>query len=83
MVRDAALRSAFMSLFASLCGMLRVLVRPVCHQSYHQKVWLGLQDRGPLRALPIGGGLALRVSKLINVATYRHFDFGMSFDTDW
>jgi hypothetical protein len=36
MVRDAALRGAFMSLFASLCGMLRVLVRPDCHQSCHQ-----------------------------------------------
>jgi hypothetical protein len=36
MVRDAVLRSAFMSLFASLCGMLRVRVRPDCHQNSHQ-----------------------------------------------
>src|SRR5215203_1846425 len=28
MARDAALRGAFMSLFASLCGIVRVLVRP-------------------------------------------------------
>ena len=36
MVRDAALRSAFMSLFACVCGMKRVRVRPDCHQSSHQ-----------------------------------------------
>ncbi len=36
MVRDAALRGAFMSLFAFLCGIVRVLVRPDCHQSCHQ-----------------------------------------------
>ncbi len=30
----------------------------------------------------IGGGVPLRVSKLVNVAEYRHFDFGMSFGTD-
>ena len=36
MVRDAALRGAFMSLFASLCGIVRVLVRPDCHQRCHQ-----------------------------------------------
>src|ERR671921_1443039 len=35
MVRDAALRGAFMSLFASLCGMVRVRVRPDCHQDSH------------------------------------------------
>jgi hypothetical protein len=34
-VRDAALRGAFMSLFASLCGMVRVRVRPDCHQDSH------------------------------------------------
>src|SRR5215204_6649922 len=28
MARDAALRGAFMGLFAALCGMMRVLVRP-------------------------------------------------------
>jgi len=36
MVRDAALRSVFVNLFASLCGILRVRVRPDCHQSGHQ-----------------------------------------------
>ncbi len=36
MARDAALRGAFMSLFASLCGIVRVLVRPDCHQRCHQ-----------------------------------------------
>ena len=37
MVRDAALRGAFMSLFAFLCVMVRVRVRPDCHQRCHQK----------------------------------------------
>ena len=36
MVRDAALRSAFISLFALLCGIERDQVRPDCHQSSHQ-----------------------------------------------
>jgi len=36
MVRDAALRGAFMHLFAALCGMWRVRVRPDCHQNSHQ-----------------------------------------------
>ena len=36
MVRDAALRGAFMSLFALLCGIERDQVRPDCHQSSHQ-----------------------------------------------
>src|SRR5215212_1710517 len=44
MARDAVLRSAFMSLFVLLCGMLRVLVRPDCHQNSHQnhssEAWL-------------------------------------------
>ena len=35
-VRDSALRSAFMSLFAFVGGMVRVRVRPDCHQSGHQ-----------------------------------------------
>ena len=35
-VRDSALRSAFMSLFAFVGGMVRVPVRPDCHQSGHQ-----------------------------------------------
>jgi hypothetical protein len=37
MARDAALRGAFMSLLAFLCGIVRVLVRPDCHQKSHQK----------------------------------------------
>ncbi len=36
MVRDAALRGAFMSLFAFLCGIVRDQVRPDCHQNSHQ-----------------------------------------------
>ncbi len=35
MVRDAALRSAFMSLFAALCGIERDQVRPDRHQGSH------------------------------------------------
>ena len=38
MVRDAALRGAFMSLFAFLCGIVRVLVRPDCHQRCHKNI---------------------------------------------
>jgi hypothetical protein len=30
----------------------------------------------------LGGGLPPGVSKLVNVAKYRHSDFGMSFGTD-
>jgi hypothetical protein len=30
----------------------------------------------------IGGGLPPRVSKLVNVAKYRHFDFETGLDTD-
>jgi hypothetical protein len=44
MARDAALRGAFMSLIAFLCGMWRDRVRPDCHQSSHQnhsgEAWL-------------------------------------------
>jgi hypothetical protein len=36
MVRDAALRGAFMSPFAFLCGMVRDRVRPDCNQNSHQ-----------------------------------------------
>ena len=36
MVRDAALRGAFRSLVAFLCGMVRVRARPDCHQRCHQ-----------------------------------------------
>jgi hypothetical protein len=36
MVWDVALKGAFMSLFASLCGMVRVRVRPDWHQGSHQ-----------------------------------------------
>ena len=35
MRRDAALRGAFNSLFAFLCGKVRVSVRPDCHQDSH------------------------------------------------
>ena len=38
MVRDAALRSAFMSLFTSFGGMWRVSVRPDYHQNSHQTI---------------------------------------------
>ena len=44
MVRDAALRGAFMSLFAFLCGIMRVRVRPNCHQKSHQSM-LGELDK--------------------------------------
>ena len=33
MVRNAASRSAFMGLFASFGGMVRVSVRPDCHKT--------------------------------------------------
>ena len=43
MARDAALRGAFMSLFAFLCGMVRVRVRPDCHQNLRPKAcWVVL-----------------------------------------
>jgi hypothetical protein len=45
MVRDAALRGAFMSLFAFLCGIVRDQVRPDCHQSCHQDS--GSMKEGP------------------------------------
>ena len=35
-VHDSALRGAFMSLVAFLCGIVRDQVRPDCHQSCHQ-----------------------------------------------
>ena len=43
-----------------------------------------LQDRDPAKdfCLLLGGGLLPRVSKLISVAKYRHFDFSMRFETD-
>jgi hypothetical protein len=37
-VRVAALRGAFMSLIAFLCGIVRVRVRPDCHQNSHQEL---------------------------------------------
>jgi hypothetical protein len=37
MVRDAALRGAFISLFAALCGIVRVEVVAVQDTSVHQK----------------------------------------------
>ena len=45
MARDAAVRGAFMSLFAFYCGMWRVRVRPNCHQSCHQDS--GSMKEGP------------------------------------
>jgi hypothetical protein len=58
MARDAALRGAFMRLFASLCGIVRVLVRPDCHQSGHQKhldeTWLVTGGR---RLIPVLGSV--------------------------
>ncbi len=57
MVRDAALRSAFMSLFASLCGMVRVSVRPDCHQNSHQSM-SGELDTVGLPSNTLGGGNA-------------------------
>ena len=52
MRRDTALWSAFISLFAFLCRMVRVRVRPDCHQSSHQnhsgEAWL--QERQKLVA---------------------------------
>src|SRR5215208_3904532 len=47
MARDAALRGAFMSLFAFLCGIVRVLVRPNCHQNSHHVVSIKARDYGP------------------------------------
>src|SRR5215216_3960845 len=38
--------------------------------------------QGLMPTLLLGGGLPPRVSKLVNVGEYRHFDFGMSFGTD-
>ena len=47
MARDAALRGAFTSLFAFLCGIVRVLVRPGCHQNSHHVVSIKARDYGP------------------------------------
>src|SRR5215212_6558404 len=47
MVRDAALRGAFTSLFEFLCGIVRVLVRPDCHQSSHHVASIKARDYGP------------------------------------
>ena len=54
MVSDAALRGAFMSLFASLCVMVRDHVRSDCHQNSHQnyvrRTAYGRTALGPARA---------------------------------
>jgi hypothetical protein len=47
MVRDAALRGAFMSPFAFLCGMVRDQVRPDCHQRCHHLSSTEARDYGP------------------------------------
>jgi hypothetical protein len=47
MVRDEALWSAFISPFAFLCGMVRVCVRPDCHQNSHHLSSNEAQDYGP------------------------------------
>jgi len=62
MVRDAALRGAFMSLFASLRGMWRVRVRPDCHQNCHQNypAKLGYRE-GRNWCDSIGIGVSLRL----------------------
>ena len=68
MRRDAALRGAFMSLFAFLCGMLRVRVRPDCHQNSHQNhgrrtgyCWTALRSAGTgVSALPSYSEICLR-----------------------
>ena len=60
MVRDAALRGAFMSLIAFLCGMVRVRVRPDSHQSGHQII----STKGSIFPGPIGGGAHLKELRL-------------------
>ena len=57
-VRDAALRGAFMSLFAFLCGIVCVRVRPDCHQNYPAK--LGYRE-GRNWCDSIGIGVSLRL----------------------
>src|SRR5215216_6962019 len=47
MVRDASLRGAFMSLFAFLCGIVRVRVRPDCHQNSHHHSSTEAQNYDP------------------------------------
>src|SRR5215212_8551429 len=59
-VRVAALRGAFMSFFAFLCGIERDQVRPDCHQSCHQ-------DSGSMKEGP--GLLETRLS--VDLPTHR------------
>jgi hypothetical protein len=57
MVRDAVLKSAFTGLFAFVRGMVRVRVRPDCHQNSHQSM-SGELDTVGLPSNTLGGGNA-------------------------
>ena len=45
-MRDAALSSAFMNLFAAICGMGQVRVRPDCHHKSHHVSSTKARDYG-------------------------------------
>ena len=47
MLRDAALRGAFVGLVAYVGGMVRVRVRPDCHQNSHHVSSTKARDYGP------------------------------------
>ena len=61
MAYDAALRSAFMSLFASFGGIVRVRVRPDCHQSGYQNYRLTPDKRVSYRHTSKGIRAALNI----------------------